>query len=97
MYIYGKQLLHTKERLKTVALSAYGVIENRPDGIFAGRTDEDDGLLFTVLDKDDLFEYLKGLRDGIKQEEFAERLKDFIGEEEAADFTDRLIQGGVIE
>lgn len=97
MIFRGKQVLHSRKRQDLLTLCAYAVIENHEDGIYAGRIDEKEGLLFPVENKDGLFEFLRGLRDGMEQEAFLEGLSEFFPEEGAEEFSEQLIQAGVLE
>ncbi len=97
MNIHGKQLVHTRSRQKLLTLCAYGVIENRDDGVFAGRIDEPEGMLFQIEDRDGFFELMGELREGIEQNSFLDRLKSFVGKEDPEELVEQLIRGGVLE
>ena len=97
MIIYGKQLFHTKEQIETVSLCAYGMLERRKEGIYAGRIDESEGMLFTFSDTDRIFDILADLRDGVYQTEIISRLGECVGNDVAEEFIECLIQGGVLE
>lgn len=95
--ICGKQLFHTKEQLEKVSLCAYGILERRQDGIYAGRIDESEGMLFSFSNTDRIFDILADLRDGVYQTEIISRLGECVGNDVAGEFIECLIQGGVLE
>lgn len=97
MVIYGKQFVHTRKESDTLFLCPYAFIEDRDDGIFVGRYDESEGMIFAVEEQEDLFHILAELKSGIKEDTLLEKLSEFMPTEEGESFLEQLMQKGIIE
>lgn len=96
MEIQGKQNLYSEKCFDMFFLSSYAMVVLNEEGVFVGRIDCENGLLFNLSDNEGLFDLFTQLRDGMKRRTLIQTVKPFI-QETPEIFIDRLIQEGVLE
>lgn len=96
MEIQGKQHLYTEDYLDMFFLSSYATAALNEEGVFVGRIDCENGLLFNLPDNEGFFNLFVQLRDGMERKTLIQNVKLFVREPPEI-FIDRLIQEGVLE
>lgn len=96
MEIQGKQNLYTENFFDMFFLSSYAMVILNEEGVFVGRVDCENGMLFNLPDNEGLFNLFVQLRDGMERQTLMQTVKLFI-QETPEIFIDKLIQEGVLE